>query len=244
MTPNLSYLPHDDNAFMDQFILPSHYALARSSAVRFCVRNLNEQIIICSDDYAKETGYNNFKEIMYKQPDIDYDRIIGSRKYFLLQMNYLKLHKKNFNFIYKDVIHEGFYMSTSEPILNFAKDVIGKKESDTRLKLLSHREIIENHFNKHAIEIAALTNITKDIKLSHRGEIVLFMLIGGYSQNSIGQFMGFSRTQILKIIDQELCPKFGLTITSTKQLIEKAISLGFAHYIPESFLEQLNFLQV
>lgn len=235
-------LPTNDDDFMNRFILPAHYPLAIGSAVRFCVRNMQEQIIICSNDHAQETGFKDFKDIMFKQPDVDYERIIGTPGQFIVQMDYLKRHKKNFHYIYKDEVSNLFYMTLSEPILNLSGEVIGKKESDVKLKLLSHREIIESHFKNYDINVVSMENILEHIKLTKREELVLFMLIGGYTQQEIGQFLRLSRSAILKIIAEGLCPKFSLNIISTKLLIEKAISMGFANYIPEDFLQKLNSL--
>lgn len=235
-------LPANDDDFMSRFILPAHYPIASGSDIRFRIRNMQEQIIICSNDYAQEIGFKDFNSTMFKRPDIDYERIIGSPEAFAIQMNYLKRHKKSFHFIYKYPAANGFYMTVSEPIVNFYGEVIGKKESDLQLKLLSHREIIENHFKRYNVAMVSMENILEHIELTTREELILFMLIGGYSQQEIGQFLHLSRSAILKIIAGSLCPKFNLDTVSSKLLVEKAVFMGFANYIPESFMHRLNSL--
>ena len=230
---------NEDN-FMERIVLPGHYPLAKFNAARFCIRNLQEQIMICSNDYAYEIGYTTFQKAQGKQPDVDYERITGTQEQFILQMNYLKKHKKSFHFMYKDINSSGFYLTVSEPVLSLSGNVIGKKETDVKLKLFSHREIIENHFGRFKIDIAALENITEFIQLTEKEELILFMLVGGYSQQEIGSFLNLSRSAILKTIAEQLCPKFGLEIVSTKLLIEKAIALGLANFIPARFLNKLN----
>jgi hypothetical protein len=131
-------------------------------------------------------------------------------------------------------------MTITEPLFNFQGKVIGKKETDVPLQLVSHRDLVEKHFKRYNVELVALENITGLISLNEKEEVVLFMLIGGYSQLEIGDLLGVSRSYVLKIISENLCVKFGLTIASTKLLIEKAIMLGFANFIPSKFLSTLN----
>lgn len=229
-----------DEEFINSIITPYHYPIAQNSSISFGIKNLNEQIIICSNDYANVIGYSTFKEAMFKQPDVDYERCFGTIEQFNLQMSFLQNKKRAFQYIYKDTSSNEMYLTVTEPLLNMSGILVGKKEVDIQLKIFSHRELVEKHFKRYNIEAAALEDIANYIQLTEKEEVILFMLIGGYSQQEIGTFLNASRSYILKVIAESLCMKFELGIVSTKLLIEKAIYLGFANFIPAKFMATLN----
>ncbi len=227
-----------DEEFIHKIIIPGHYQAATLNSSRFKIFNIKEQIVICANDCANEIGYNNFQEAMFKSPGIDYKHQKGTHEHARIQTNFLNAHKRAYSNIYKNPVTNLLYMTMIEPLLNLQGKVIAKKESELPLKILSHREIIEKHFKRYDVDVICLENITDSITLTEKEELILFMLIGGYSQQEIGEFLAVSRSYISKLISEGLCAKFGLTLVSTKLLIDKAISLGFANFIPNKFIEQ------
>lgn len=227
--------------FLNDIIVPAYWGLA-SSNVRFGVSDLDERLIICSENYAKEVGFKDFKEAMNKRPGIDYPRYGGTPEDFAIQRQFLKTQKRSFNYVCKYQNNGAFYMSTAEPVINTNGEVIGKKEVDVELKLFSHRDIVESYFKRYGSNIAAMEDITKTINLTEREEMVLFMLLAGFTQKEIGEFLSVSRTYILKIIAEGLCVKLGLKVVSTKSLVERAVALGYTRLVPAKFLEVFNTL--
>lgn len=222
--------------FLEKFIIPYHYHSAMNNSLRFGVRDNQERIVICSNDYAHDLGFKNFNEAMFKRPDYDYERQVGTPEHFAIQMNHLNSTKRSFNYIYKNNSDNMLYTTLTEPVFNLGGEIIGKKEIDIKLKLVSHREIIEHHFKKFDLAVATNENmINNKIQLNEKEEMVLFMLIAGYTQNEIGDFLKVSRSYILKLISEQLCIKFSLNIVSTKLLIDTAINLGYANMIPKKF---------
>ncbi len=79
-------------------------------------------------------------------------------------------------------------------------------------------------------------NYSQQISLTENEEAVLFLLLYHYSQQEIAQVLKCSRSEVVKIIAENLCIKFDLPILSTKLLITKAMSQGYAMVIPEKLL--------
>ncbi len=230
-------LPNNDEDFFDQIVIPYHYQIAVNNSTRFGIKNVDEKIIICSNDFATPMGYNSFKEAINKVPDVDYPRQFGTFEYFQKQLDYLRTMKKAFHYIYYDKFDKTIYTSITEPIINSQGRLIGKKETDIKNSIFSHRELVLQHFKRFNTNVAALDNANIDIKLSEREEIIIFMLIAGFTQQEIGEFLGISRATIFKAIAENLCVKFDIGLVSTKLLIDKTIALGYANLIPRAFLK-------
>lgn len=84
------------------------------------------------------------------------------------------------------------------------------------------------------------------VKLGKRQHEILFLLLIGKSPKEIADFIIHFENSIISpatisaIINKQLYPKF--EVSSTSQLIEKAILLGFANSIPESFIAKQGIL--
>lgn len=232
----------DVDTFLQQIIVPSFLGLTKQDII-FTIHSLDEKLILLSDKFARQIGFSNYKLAINKYPGKDYPRYVGEEVHFDLQKKFLQFEKQPFDYIYRMKNNEDntLYLCTSEPIINLSGEVIAKKEVSRPIKLLSHRDIIEKHFKRFGTNIASLKNISpSNLLFSKIEEIILFMLIGGYTQKEIADFLDYSRSYIVKIIAENICPKLGITFFSTKLLIEKAIDMGFGMLIPEEFLFTLN----
>lgn len=232
----------DADTFLQQIIVPSFLGLTQQDII-FTIHSLDEKLILLSDKFAKQIGFPNYKLAINKYPGIDYPRYVGEVIHFELQKKFLQFEKQPFDYIYrmKNNVDNTLYLCTSEPIININGEVIAKKEMSRPIKLLSHRDIIEKHFKRFGTNIASLKNITtSNLLFSKTEEIILFMLIGGYTQKEIAEFLDYSRSYIVKIIAENICPKLGINFFSTKLLIDKALEMGFGMLIPEEFLFTLN----
>lgn len=74
------------------------------------------------------------------------------------------------------------------------------------------------------------------ISLTHKEEIVLGLLLLGYSQKQIAGVLMCSRSAVAKFIAEDLCACFEMSGSSSKLLVEKLISLGYDHWIPERLI--------
>ncbi len=230
----------DDETFLEQIVIPAYWGGATQD-IMFGINDLNEKLILTSNLYAKSIGFNDFQEALNTYPGIDYPRVIGTPEQFAAQKDFLVNKKCIFDYIYKRKDNDNtLYLSTAEPIFNYKGEVIAKKEFDRPIRIMSHRDIIENHFKRFGTNVASLTNLIEVEKLNDKEELILFMLIAGYSQQEIAEFLKFSRSYVVKIINDSLCPKFGISTLSTKILIDKAVSLGYALFIPDNFLNFIN----
>ncbi|MBX9597609.1 MAG: hypothetical protein K2X04_03425 [Burkholderiales bacterium] len=95
----------------DRFILPAYLQLARNDSLRFCVRDNQEKVIICSNDYANDIGYYDYNEAMNKRPDYEYERRTGTPEHFIMQMNYINSTKKSFNYTYINKTDNQLYLT-------------------------------------------------------------------------------------------------------------------------------------
>ena len=119
-------------------------------------------------------------------------------------------------------------------------ELVGKKKTDVKTIIMSHRDLIFRHFKHFNIHALAINNVISNIKLNETEEIIIFMLIAGFTQQEIGDFLKLSRSYIFKIIAESLCIKFNISLISTKLLIEKALELGYANFIPKIFTHEVN----
>ncbi|HMT01902.1 MAG TPA: hypothetical protein PKD00_01100 [Burkholderiales bacterium] len=230
---------YNDKKFLEEIIVPLYWSIAHQDNIIFNISDMDEQLILTSKKYANSIGFNSIEEARNKKPGIDYPRCIISKEHFLVQKKFLESEKKAFDYVYK--MNNGdnnLYLSTVEPIISPCGTLVGKKEIARPMKLLSCRDIIENHFNNKINSISS--TLSKTILLTEKEEIVLFMLIAGYSQLEIANYFRQSRSNIAKIIDEHLCVKFEVPTFCTKSLIEKAIAMGYSMLIPDTFLAALN----
>lgn len=228
-----------NNKFLEKYIIPTYLGFVYSDCL-FALQDLNETLILASNKYAKTIGFKDFIEAYLKKPGIDYKRLYGDEHHYELQKKFLIKYKKPIDYLHTTTIDNNIHLCSVEPILNNDGEIIAKKEISRPINLLSHREIIERHFKKNPSKILTTNKILDTINLTEREEIILFMLISGYSQDEIANFLHCSRSQIAKIIVRNLCFKFGITALSTKGLIEKAIAMGYSMIIPSSILATLN----
>lgn len=229
--------------FLKNIIIPAHWSVAFQSNIRFAINDMSGRLIICSEKYAHDIGFNNFHEAMFKMPGKDYKPFFEEATQFIVQKEFIESKKKLFHYIYKANSNGIIYLSTSEPVLDLNCNVIATKGVDLEVKPLTHREVIEKHFKRHDINVVTSSlddDVAQIIPLTENEELILFMLIAGYSQQEIGLLLNYSRSYIVKIIAEGLCVKFGLPALSTKALIDKAVSMGYALFVPNKFLDVLN----
>ena len=105
---------------------------------------------------------------------------------------------------------------------------------------------INHNINKKLVESRMKqinSNYTTSTKvfipnLTQKEEIILFYILERYSQHEIANKFDCSRSMIAQIIIT-INTKLGITSSSAKDMIDKAIELGFLFYIPPSLTIQI-----
>ncbi len=121
------------------------------------------------------------------------------------------------------------YLVTFTPIFNEDGNVVALQSIALNYRLSGYHEYIQNILEQKKARVD-----TPQIKLSKREEEVLFLLICGSTQEQIASILEVKRETIASIIRNQLRVKFALPVSSTKLVIETALSYGFPFSIPES----------
>ncbi|MFN8769695.1 MAG: sigma factor-like helix-turn-helix DNA-binding protein [Neisseriaceae bacterium] len=136
---------------------------------------------------------------------------------------------------FKDI--ERLVLFSSIPIKLDNGKIVGVQVIGRFANLPSHMEIILKHSQPNAL---AITELPMTVELNNREQMIVYLLIAGFTQEEIGKYLGYSRGHIAKIIATAICPKFGLKGSSTKRLIKLAVYHSVLNNkIPEDIAERL-----
>ena len=88
-------------------------------------------------------------------------------------------------------------------------------------------------------QVAELLGITHRVdldkqKFTKREHEILFLLCYGATQDQIAQVLSISRSTVASIILKQLCVKFGISGSNTRQLSWAAMNAGFHQTMPKS----------
>lgn len=116
--------------------------------------------------------------------------------------------------------------------------MVGVQAFGRDIKLLSHMEIILNHSSP---KLSPPDDLPVGIDLNSREQMIVSLLIAGFTQVEIGEYLQCSRGHVAKLIATEICPKFGIKGSSTKRLVKLAIYHNVLnHKIPEDLADRLG----
>lgn len=116
--------------------------------------------------------------------------------------------------------------------------IVGVQAFGRNIKLLSHMEIILNHSSHGALPSP---DPHVGIDLNSREQMIVSLLIAGFTQVEIAEYLQCSRGHVAKIIATEICPKFGIKGSSTKRLVKLAIYYNVLNNkIPEDLADRLG----
>lgn len=131
------------------------------------------------------------------------------------------------------------FLETALPIFGDNLDVIGVKVITTEYSLYGQNEYFSELCkvsSEHAESISP-NNIplqkTK-INLADRQYEIVYLLANGFTQSEVAQILNISRGSVANIVSEQICPKFKIAGSSTKLLIDKAITLGLNKTMPSS----------
>ena len=123
----------------------------------------------------------------------------------------------------KFVIH----LTNYAPIIDGSGEVIAINSTSVESYVLRY----QGHLRKPNIKVE-----DKEFKkqFSSRELEILFLLTNGATQEQIAQILNLARTTIATILANQICPKFSITGTNTKMLMDAAINAGFYLDMPKS----------
>ncbi|RTL12228.1 MAG: hypothetical protein EKK54_04565 [Neisseriaceae bacterium] len=131
------------------------------------------------------------------------------------------------------------FLETALPIFGDNLDVIGVKVITTEYSLYGQNEYfselckISSEQAKSISQNSTPLQKTK-INLADRQYEIVYLLANGFTQSEVAQILNISRGSVANIVSEQICPKFKIAGSSTKLLIDKAITLGLNKTMPSS----------
>ena len=121
------------------------------------------------------------------------------------------------------------------PIFHPSGEVVGIQSFASQFNLFGINEYLDVLQNKPSSQLEILSNESDlPLKLAKRQHEILFLLAIGLSQANAAQILNISRGALAAVVNNVLCPKFGINGSSTKILIDKAVAMNYNKYIPKS----------
>lgn len=102
-------------------------------------------------------------------------------------------------------------------------------------ELLVNREIFSRHRARFNHDRITLDNVFA-VNLDHNGQIVLALLLLQYSQQDIADYLKCSRSNVAKIIYEQLCPLFKISGYSARLVVDAAAATGLQYLLPKNLL--------
>lgn len=121
------------------------------------------------------------------------------------------------------------------PVFHENGEIIALQSFASEFSLFGINEYLDILQNKQAIHFSILTKESDlPIKFAPRQHEILFLLSIGLSQSNAAQILNISRGALAAVVNNVLCPKFGIAGSSTTILVDKAIAMNYHRYIPKS----------
>ncbi len=202
------------------------------------VRHINGDIVLATQGLCELVGFSSPDEITHMNAELLFEETSNYTKQNL-RINNEKL--KNGSGIVDVLIK----MNNSESLMLFSLipinytdgRCIGCYSVGRNTNFPSYKEMVLMHTKK----IRSMdTKVLPKIELTEKERIILFLLIAGFTQEEVAEYLECSRGFIGKFIAQSMCPKFGLIGSSTKLLVQRAIYNGVLGEIPEEITSNLN----
>ena len=229
---------------IDQFIeniLKPYYMGFNGSDLEMGARQINGPTLFITDKYVDAMkGKLTVQEILNKSRSSPGDDVCNSEVVaFCRQLDSAMLKSPTIQeFIIRDVRKDGdLSCGTNTPIFAPSGQCIGFQfiYQPLSAKLLITTELLNRQISRYATKTIALNNL-HPIELTDFEERILSFLLLGYTQLEIANFFKCSRSYIAKIIAENLCRKFSVVGSSAKLLVERALFLGYANFIPRSLI--------
>lgn len=207
------------------------------------VRRLDGELVFVSPGLCRMLGYQSFEEILQKNFYVLLEQHSNySKENMLITNDKLIQGCEIVDVVVKIKNSENLLLFSLMPIHLEDGTIVGVYAIGRYTNLPSHMEILLKH-SKFATTI--YDKVDMNIELSSRDQIIVFLLVAGFTQEEVAQYLGCSRGHIAKVIATEICPKFGLKGSSTKGLVKLAIQSGVLNSkIPEDIADKLKVLSL
>lgn len=115
------------------------------------------------------------------------------------------------------------------PIFHPSGEVIAIQSFAIESRFFSHQK-----FLLQLVDFDEISLDNKKINLTQREQEIMFLLANGISQEQMAQILNIQRSTIANIIAKQLCVKFGLAGSNSKNLAKIALRCDFHQVIPRS----------
>jgi hypothetical protein len=203
------------------------------------ISHLNGELAFASERLCKKLGYMSYKEMNYKKFGDLLEKYSNYSKAIMLNnIQQLIEGAEIIDVVVKFKNSQQLILFTLMAIKLNDGTIVGVQTFGRDIKLLSHMEIILNH---SASKPSPPDELPVDIDLNSREQMIISLLIAGFTQVEIGEYLQCSRGHVAKLIATEICPKFGIKGSSTKRLVKMAIYHNVLNNkIPEDLADRLG----
>ena len=195
--------------------------------------DLNGGLLFSTDKFANLFGglYFNDKletqiyQLMQENNPQIIEQLISIR-------NKVKETKTEYHYLLNLCVNSGIntYRVTSYPVFSPDGEVIATEIRAKVFYWFPINQILKNELvEKHKLSSA-------NINLSLRQKQIIFYLLLGYPQQTIGEILNISRGTIAKMIAEDICPKFNLNGASANMLTRAIMEYDYQHLIPNGII--------
>jgi hypothetical protein len=210
------------------------------------------KVIICTTKNALDTGFDSWQETVglsfldvghelitrtMKDVTTAYgDKIIATCHKIHQILKIAIEQRKVLNYI--DLIpysgHFKSYLNTLIPIFHPSGEVIAVQNLVVEFQMFEFSDFLNDHNQKTHIKSLQIPSKEPPLKLPARQHEILYLILQGIPQEYAAQILNIKRGTLARIISEQICPKFNIHGSNTKILIERAMQMGFQHFMPKS----------
>lgn len=225
-----------DLLYIENIIIPFFTGFVEKNLLSV-IYDLNGRIIIATNQFAQFIGYSNWHEIKSRTlSDLIH---IGSN--LLKQQNRIRksiirhesavTHLNILPFNGSTITVMVFHI----PLFDGAGVVIATRAIWHRVNLM---DLILN-LNAGMTDFDSTKNDfdSSRINLTPRQNEIVFLLAIGFSQNYIASYLSISRGTVSKLLNDSICPAFGIEGINTQLLVKRVIRSGYLNRVSGLFLK-------
>ncbi len=225
-----------DLRYIENIIIPFFTGFVEKNLLSV-IYDLNGRIIIATNQFAQFIGYSNWHEIKSRTlSDLIH---IGSN--LLKQQNRIRksiirhesavTHLNILPFNGSTITVMVFHI----PLFNRNGVVIATRAIWHRVNLM---DLILN-LNAGMTDFDSTKNDfdSSRINLTPRQNEIVFLLAIGFSQNYIASYLSISRGTVSKLLNDSICPAFGVEGINTQLLVKRVIRSGYLNRVSDLFLK-------
>lgn len=223
--------------FINNIVIPFCYGSVNQEN-RFVVYDLEGKIIIASNMLAQSLGYKDWSELkgktdrelnlapdneeVYNEWDKLRNRVINEE----ISIYYINFLKYAYGF--------DTYAHVVFPLFMPNGEAIGTRCFSTKFNWLVPEKCFTEFSN---LPIKPVDKIGNDYSLTEREYEIIFAIYIGLTQEEAALFLKMSRSNLAKILNQRIYPKFNLQENNIEYLVKKLSEHHLITHIPQSFMQ-------